>query len=240
VNTPLLSVVVPVLNEGEGLVDFVQQLLEFVGEDNQVIIADGGSQDNNFAQLKVLENAKANLYLIRSSKGRALQMNAGAKLATGENLLFLHADTLLPESALKELESFSISPLQWGRFDVCLNNPAWPYKIISWFINHRSRLTSISTGDQAIFLRRDLFEQINGYTQQPLMEDVDLTCRLKKISLPFCIDKPVTTSARKWEKEGVIKTVWLMWKLRAAYARGVSPEILVKQYYHNNKTDEIV
>jgi len=226
-----LSVVVPVLNEGAGLCTFIEQVLDLVGEENQVVVVDGGSQDGSFNQLNELSESKVNLVLVSSIKGRALQMNAGAKLAVGKNLLFLHADTHLSRTSLHQLKIFSKTSLLWGRFDVRFNNPAWPYKIISWFINQRSRLTAISTGDQAIFVRRSVFEQIKGYTQQPLMEDVDLTCRLKKLSKPFCIRAPVVTSARKWEKGGVIKTVWLMWKLRAAYARGVSPEVLVTQYY---------
>ena len=159
------------------------------------------------------------------------EMNAGAKLAKADNLLFLHADTKLPAYTLLELQRFSASKLVWGRFNVQLNNPAWPYKIISWFINKRSKLTSIATGDQAIFIKRNVFESINGYVEQPLMEDVAISCELKKISAPYCSLSTVTTSARKWEREGIIKTVWLMWKLRAAYALGVCPNKLVKVYY---------
>jgi len=229
--TVFLSIIMPVLNEGAGLNAFIEQVLDLVGEGNQVIVVDGGSQDDSFNQLNDLSESKANLVLVSSIKGRALQMNAGAKVAVGENLLFLHADTYLPNTIIYQLEKFSETLFLWGRFDVRLNNSAWPYKIISWFINKRSRLTAISTGDQAIFVRRNVFEQIKGYKQQPLMEDIDLTHRLKKLSLPFCIPIPVVTSARKWEKGGVIQTIWLMWKLRAAYARGVSPEVLVMQYY---------
>jgi len=230
-SAPFISVIVPVYNEGDRLISFVHQIFDIVGHENEVIAVNGGSDDESINQLRSLAKLEENLSLISAPKGRALQMNAGAKLATAANLVFLHADTVLPECALTELTHFSTSKLTWGRFDVCFDNRAIPYKIISWFINNRSRLTSIATGDQAIFVRRDIFEKINGYVEQPLMEDIDLSSRLKNISRPFCISKAVTTSARKWEQEGLIKTVWLMWKLRAAYARGVSPEALVKVYY---------
>lgn len=209
----------------------MQQIFDTIGRENQVIVVDGGSDQTSIKQLRSLAEVEQGLSVMSAPKGRALQMNAGVKLARADNLLFLHADTVLPECAISELVRFSTSKRIWGRFDVRLGNSALPYKIISWFINKRSRLTSIATGDQAIFVRRDVFEKINGYVEQPLMEDIDLSLRLKKISRPFCIGKAVTTSARKWEQEGLIKTVWLMWKLRAAYARGVSPETLVKAYY---------
>jgi len=230
-NTPFLSVIVPVYNEGDRLLSFVKHIFERIGRENQVIVVDGGSDDQSIYQLKTYAKCEENLSVISAPKSRALQMNAGAKKAKTDNLLFLHADTLLPDLAISELLYFSTSKYIWGRFDVRLNNASLPYKIISWFINKRSRLTSIATGDQAIFIRRDIFEKINGYVEQPLMEDIDISVRLKRISPPYCIKTVVTTSARKWESEGVIKTVWLMWKLRASYARGVSPKKLVKEYY---------
>jgi len=230
-NAPFSSVIVPVYNEGERLLGFVQQTIDLIGRENQVIVVDGGSNDESINQIRSLAKVEKNLIVISAPKSRAIQMNAGAKLATADNLVFLHADTTLPRCALTELVHFSSSESVWGRFDLKLNNGALRYKTISWFINKRSRLTSIATGDQAIFVRRATFEKINGYVAQPLMEDIELSIRLKRISKPYCIKKVVITSARKWEKEGVIKTVWLMWKLRAAYARGVSPNILVKEYY---------
>lgn len=230
-NPPLLSVIVPVLNESEGLVLFTRKLLDKLGNDTQLIVVDGGSSDSSLSLVKSLSNMHPTIKVISSPKGRALQMNAGAKLATGNVLIFIHADTTLPKQAFAQLSRFSDGLMAWGRFDVCLDNPAWPYKVIAWFMNHRSRLTSIATGDQAIFVKRNVFEQLGGYPDQPLMEDVELSSQLKKITRPFCIHEPVITSARKWEKHGIIKTVWLMWKLRAAYARGVNPDVLVKQYY---------
>jgi len=230
-SAPFLSVIIPTYNEGEGLISFVQQLFELIGHENQIIVVDAVSDDQSTNQLRSLAKVEQSLTVISAPKSRALQMNAGAKLARADYLLFLHADTLLPESAITELVRFSVSKYAWGRFDVRLDNNALQYKIISWFINKRSRLTSIATGDQGIFVRREIFEKNNGYAEQPLMEDIDLSSRLKTISQPFCISKVVTTSARKWEQEGLLKTVWLMWKLRAAYARGASPEALVKIYY---------
>jgi rSAM/selenodomain-associated transferase 2 len=231
ISAPFLSVIVPVYNEGEYLLNFIPRVLAQIGPENQVIVVDGGSNDGSVYQLKAKFQSNNNLNVISAPKSRALQMNVGAKMSTAENLLFLHADTILPEGAMSELRLYSDSKFLWGRFDVQLNNTSLPYRIISWFINGRSRLTSIATGDQAIFIRRELFEKLNGYAEQPLMEDVELTGRLKKISKPYCIRTHVITSARKWEKEGVCKTVWLMWKLRASYAMGARPEELIKQYY---------
>ncbi|MFT5717407.1 MAG: rSAM/selenodomain-associated transferase 2 [Oleiphilaceae bacterium] len=231
VRAPFLSVIIPVYNEGDRLLTFIQHVLVQMGKENQVIVVDGGSDDGSIQQLKVQSQDLINLDVISVSKGRALQMNAGATLAKADNLLFLHADTVLPDSVLTQLFDFSTSTSEWGRFDVRLDNSALPYKIISWFINNRSKLTSIATGDQAIFVRRDTFEKINGYAEQLLMEDIDLSVRLKKKSKPYCINALVTTSARKWEREGVLNTIWLMWKLRVAYAFGVSPEKLEKIYY---------
>lgn len=228
---PFLCVIIPVYNEGDRLLNFIKHVVERIGRENQIIVVDGGSVDGSIHQIKLLAQSEASLKVISAPKSRALQMNAGANIATAENLLFLHADTYLPEVALTELMRFSTSNYRWGRFDVRLDQITVPYKIISWFINKRSRLTAIATGDQAIFINRDLFEQINGYAEQPLMEDIELTTRLKKINKPYCIETPVITSARKWKKEGVYKTVWLMWRVRAAYAMGRSPEELVNIYY---------
>ena len=230
-NTPFLSVIIPTLNEGAELIAFIQNVQRILVCDTQIIIVDGGSQDGSLALLSELEKDEDNINVISSAKGRAIQMNAGAAQAKGECLLFLHADTQLPDSAFVLLKCFLANAYSWGRFDVRLNNPAWCYKVISWFMNHRSRLSAIATGDQAIFVLRRVFEQINGYAPQPLMEDIDLSARLRRHSKPYCIKAKVLTSARKWEQGGVLQTIWLMWKLRAAYACGTSPEVLVKQYY---------
>ena len=228
---PLLSVIVPVLNEGDGLARFLSALQPIKSAGNEIIIVDGGSEDASVALLEGYLRQGLISSLIRSAKGRARQMNEGAKTAQGELLLFLHADTRLPQSALASLRIFTDQGGLWGRFDVQLDNAHWSFRMISWFINQRSRLTGIATGDQGIFVRRDIFEQLGGYPEQPLMEDIELSCRLKKQGRPFCITDPVLTSARKWQQHGTLRTIWLMWRLRASYALGVAPEILVKQYY---------
>lgn len=230
-STLKLSIIIPVYNEGERLFSFIQHVLRIIGPFSQIIIVDGASNDHSLQSLKALSLQELNLELVSAPKSRALQMNAGAKIAKGNTLLFLHADTLLPETAIAELNSFWGSNCLWGRFDVKLDHKALAYKIIAWFINKRSRLTGIATGDQAIFVKRALFEKIKGYKDQPLMEDIELCMQLKKHSKPYFISSTVCTSARKWENEGVVKTVWLMWKLRAAYAMGKSPQELVKIYY---------
>lgn len=228
---PLLSVVVPVLNEGDRLRAFVDALRSVLSASDEVIVVDGGSTDSSLDVLTHLQSEGKITHLLNAPKGRARQMNAGARAATGAVLLFLHADTRLPLSAKTDLHEFATSSAGWGRFNIKLASPGWPYKMIAWFINQRSRLTGIATGDQAIFVQRTLFEAMSGYADQPLMEDIDLSARLKKAASPLCLRSTVLCSARKWQQHGIIQTIWLMWRLRAAYALGVSPEALVRQYY---------
>lgn len=230
---PVLSVIVPTLNEGDRIASFVMALQSLRSAGNEIIIVDGGSTDDSIQTLVSLCDAGNMTRLIHCAKGRARQMNEGARFATGQVLLFLHADTRLPDSALAELTDFCNRSANWGRFNVRLDNSGWPYKMIAWFINHRSRITGIATGDQAIFVKRDVFKHLGGYTDQPLMEDIDLSVRLKKTSSPMCLSSKVVSSARKWQQHGIAQTIWLMWRLRALYALGVSPEVLVKQYYRS-------
>jgi rSAM/selenodomain-associated transferase 2 len=170
--------------------------------------------------------------VLDGSRGRARQMNAGARVAHGEVLLFLHADTVLPagfESAIAR--ALAAPDVVAGRFDVRLDNPRWPFRMIAGLMNVRSRLSGISTGDQALFVRREVFEAIGGFPDIPLMEDVELTRRLKRRGRQAALRETVTTSARKWEREGVARTIGLMWALRFLYACGVSPARLHRWYY---------
>jgi len=233
-NSPVLSIIVPILNESEGLKKFVDNLLPLIDDAVELIFVDGGSTDGTLEQLDNLDQIHSSIKVISSDKGRAVQMNAGAAIATGLTLLFLHADSHPPLAWTKHIENFIGQGQQWGRFNVRLDNKGFAYRVISWFINHRSRLTGIATGDQGIFVRREVFESIDGYKNQALMEDVDLSNKLKKLSRPYCINDPIMTSSRKWENEGVIRTVWLMWRLRAAYAMGKNIDQLAERYYKNN------
>lgn len=220
-----ISIIIPVLNEEKALSYLLNSLQSFDDENHEVIVVDGGSFDNSLfiAQEKVKT-------VIVSKPGRALQMNSGAELASGDVLLFLHVDTILPESALTAISSSCINDNCWGRFDVRLSSDKSVYRLIEGFINIRSRLTSIATGDQAIFIKRDLFNRFNGFPEIALMEDVAFSKRLKKQAAPVCLKDRVITSSRRWETRGVIATVLLMWKLRLYYFFGVSPDKLQKMY----------
>ncbi len=188
----------------------------------EIIIVDGGSTDNTLALATPLVD-KA----ILSTKGRAKQMNIAAKQATGNTLIFLHADTYLPDHALEIINSsFCKTATTWGRFDIELKGRPFMLKIISTFMNWRSRLTGIATGDQAIFVNSRLFKDIKGYPDISLMEDISLSTELKKITPPICLKQKVISSGRRWEQFGVIKTILLMWSLRLRYFFGESPEQL--------------
>ncbi len=217
-----LSIVVPVLNEGEGLVSFLRAL-PVNDSEMEIILADGGSTDGSISRVESQVTKVAT-----SEKGRARQMNAGATMAEGEYLLFLRADTYLPEG-FKTL--VLESKADWGRFDVRLSGDHWAFRMIEFMMNWKSGKTGICTGDQAIFIKRSLFESMGGYASVPLMEDIEITDRLRKTAKPMRIRTPLTTSSRRWEDKGILKTMLLMWYLRIRYATGTSPDLLVKKYY---------
>ena len=217
-----LSIVIPVFNEGAGLSVFLDALPRQDPE-IEIILSDGGSTDDSMALAEHRVDC-----IVSSGKGRANQMNAGASRATGQFLLFLHADTQLPKN-FKALILESQS--DWGRFDVRLSGEHWAFRMIEFMMNWKSRQTGICTGDQGIFVKRNLFESIGGYASIPLMEDIEISDRLAKLSAPSCIKVPLTTSSRRWEEKGILKTMLLMWYLRIRYATGTSPDILVKKYY---------
>jgi rSAM/selenodomain-associated transferase 2 len=192
----------------------------------EVIVVDGGSQDATVARAGPLADA-----VISAARGRASQMNAGAARARGEILLFLHADTLLPEAA----DSLVIDGLQrsrrgWGRFDVAFSGRNPLLRVVAALMNARSRWTGIATGDQAIFVTRSLFTAAGGYPDIPLMEDLALSGRLKHFGPPLCLRHRLTTSGRRWEKRGVLRTTLLMWRLRLAYRLGADPRKLAVRY----------
>lgn len=220
-----ISIIIPVLNESEHLEEMLKRIQKFSEHGHETIIVDGGSTDNTVDIAK-----KYTECVVASKKGRALQMNSGADIATGEALLFLHADTILPTDACELINANLGAETQWGRFDVRLSGSWIIFRVIEYFINWRSRMTSIATGDQAIFLTRDLFDKVGGFPEIPLMEDVALSRLLKRESKPACLKSTVVTSSRRWEKHGVIKTVFLMWRLRFLYFIGVSPTRLSKRY----------
>ena len=191
-----------------------------------MIVVDGGSRDATIQRARPRADR-----VILAPRGRALQMNAGAEKASGNVLLFLHADTRLPADAdhvlLSELER---SGRVWGRFDVKIEGRSPLLIVVAWLMNIRSRLTGIATGDQAIFVRRAAFQAAGGFPAIPLMEDIALCKRLKRVSRPLCLREFVVTSARRWESNGVITTILLMWRLRLAFFFGADPKDLARRY----------
>ena len=225
-----LSVVLPVLNEQAGIAEVLSQLRTLLRELDEVIVVDGGSEDDT------VEIASAHARVITSSPGRAAQMNAGAAIATGDVLLFLHADTVLPENAISLIETAIDDEHGWGRFDVRLSGSHWAFRFIERMMNLRSCLTSVATGDQAIFVTRASFDAVSGFDAMPLMEDVAISKKLRRRSPAICIDTPLITSSRRWEQHGIFRTVLLMWWLRWLYSIGVSPTVLADKYYPNRRS----
>jgi rSAM/selenodomain-associated transferase 2 len=192
----------------------------------EVIVVDGGSEDGTADLARPIADR-----LIVSGRGRAKQMNAGAEAAKGEVLVFLHADTALPDDALKLVTlGLATTGRKWGRFDVTIAGTDPLLAAVSILMNARSRWTGIATGDQAIFMTREAFTATGGFPEIPLMEDVEMSQRLKVLSKPLCVRSRAITSARRWERDGVLRTIVLMWRLRFAYAMGVSPERLARRY----------
>ncbi|MEQ9546421.1 MAG: TIGR04283 family arsenosugar biosynthesis glycosyltransferase [Marinobacter sp.] len=220
-----LSVIVPVWQEAATITATLQRLAPLREAGHQVIVVDGDSDDGTRKLAEPLCDR-----VLSSGRGRAIQMNAGAAVATGNVLLFLHADTRLPESALAGLERFQASRNAWGRFNVRLSGKRLLFRVVEWFMNQRSWLTGIATGDQALFVRQPVFEVLKGYREMPLMEDVELCSRLRLVSRPFCVSEPVVTDSRRWEQDGAWRTIVLMWRLRWRYWRGESPESLANAY----------
>jgi rSAM/selenodomain-associated transferase 2 len=219
------SIIIPTLNEATGIKACLLAL-QPLRLQCEIIIADGGSSDDTCNLVLPLADK-----ITLSAPGRAKQMNNGAAQAKGELLLFLHADTLLPEHALDIIgQQLSSSNAPWGRFDIRLDSPHIMLKIVAQMMNWRSRLTGIATGDQVIFVDRAVFFEIGGYPDINLMEDIALCHSLKKISPPLCLNAKVTSSARRWEHNGISKTILLMWWLRLRYYLGAKPSELAQFY----------
>lgn len=222
-----ISLVIPVLNEAEHLAPRLKTL-QGLRNHCQILLVDGGSHDNSPTIAEPLVDK-----VIRSSPGRARQMNIGARQADAEVLLFLHADTQLPENAVSLISQAVAAGYQWGRFDVRFDCPKPIFKLIACMMNQRSRLTGIATGDQCLFMTQQAFEAVGGFPQIALMEDIAICSRLKKLGKPCCLRAKVVTSARRWQQYGIFKTILLMWRLRLAYFLGTDPNDLAKRYYGN-------
>ena len=221
-----LSIIIPTLNEADGIVDALNALSQLRANGAEVIIADGGSQDRT-AELARPRCDK----LVEAPRGRAAQMNAGAQVATGGVLLFLHADTRLPKEADRVVtEGLATSKHRWGRFDVTIAGRSALLPVVARLMNWRSRLTGIATGDQAMFADRLVFAQVGGFPDVPLMEDIILSRRLRQISTSLCLKARVVTSGRRWDEHGPMRTILLMWRLRAAHSLGADPHTLARAY----------
>ena len=220
-----VSVIVPVLNEADSIADLLSSLTGLRSDGHEVIVVDGGSQDATLAHCTGLAD-----HIISAARGRARQMNAGAARARGDVLVFLHADTRLPSDAVVHIQQAMTAGSNWGRFDVTIDGRVAMLRVVGTLMNWRSRWTGIATGDQAIFVTRTVFESAGGYPDQPLMEDIELSRRLKHTGPPACLRQRVHTSGRRWEQRGVWRTILLMWRLRWRYWRGTPADQLARAY----------
>jgi rSAM/selenodomain-associated transferase 2 len=219
-----LTIIVPVLNEAAIVVAALQALTPLRARGAEIIVADGGSCDGTARLAQPFADR-----VITEPCGRGAPMNAGAALGSGDAFLFLHADTALPDDADRLIDA-ALARRAWGRFDLRIAGSHPLLAVIARMINWRSRLTGIATGDQAIFVSREAFAAVGGFPDLPLMEDIAISRRLKRLCRPFCIATPVVTSGRRWEQNGVLRTILLMWRLRLSYYLGIKPALLAELY----------
>jgi rSAM/selenodomain-associated transferase 2 len=221
-----LSIIVPVLDEETGIVAALDALADDRRHGHEVIVVDGGSSDRTSELARPLADI-----VLKAPRGRARQMNAGAARASGDILVFLHADTRLPPASDRLIfEGLRRSRRVWGRFDVAIAGRNPMLRVVAATMNLRSRVSGIATGDQAIFVTRAAFAACGGYPDIPLMEDIALSRRLKRAGRPLCLAECVTTSGRRWEQGGIVRTILLMWRLRLAYFLGAEPAALARRY----------
>ena len=217
-----IAVVIPVLNDRDHLSRFLTSLLRY--PEFELIVVDGGSND------KPHEISSSATFVQAAKPGRGMQVALGIKQATREWIWVLHADSLVQEENVESIGT-AISQVRWGRFDVRLDGSRWEYRMIETLMNVRSRITSICTGDQGMFFHRDILKEIGGFPDQPLMEDVEVSKRLRKLAKPFCSTSRLGASPRKWDADGVFRTVLRMWRFRIRYYFGASPDALYSEYY---------
>ena len=221
----LISIIIPTLNEEKNLENLLEQLRKLKTERTEIIVSDGGSTDNTRSVAERFADTT-----VISQRGRALQLNAGANYATGEILWFLHSDSKLYFDYEAEIIS-QLSTRSWGWCTTKLDSAKWIFRLIESMMNLRSKMTHIATGDQGFFVRKTLFIQVNKFPEIPLMEDIVMSRKLKRIGKPYVSKNEIHTSCRKWEQEGPIRTIFHMWILRARFFFGASSERLAKVYY---------
>jgi rSAM/selenodomain-associated transferase 2 len=225
---PTVAIVVPVLVERE--IGAQLERLAALSPD-ELIVAQASDRATRERLYAFAEKCTATtIRIISSARGRASQMNAGAAASSSDALLFVHADTVLPVDALSRVRDAILRGAVWGRFDVRLSGAAAAFRVIERAMNWRSTLTGIATGDQTVFVRRDVFKMLGGFAPIALMEDIEFSSRLKWVARPFRIRAAVTTSSRRWERGGILRTVVTMWLLRSLYACGASPRFLARWY----------
>ena len=221
-----LSVIVPTLDEAEHIARSLQSLASARKRGAEIIVVDGGSSDATTAAAEPYADR-----VLRAPRGRAAQLNAGAQSASGDVLLFMHADAAAPENVdLILSEALAGRVLAWGRFDVHIESRRRVLGMVAAMMNLRSRLSGIATGDQGMFVTRALFDRVCGFPALPLMEDIALSRALKRVASPLCLRAKIVTSGRRWERRGVARTIWLMWRLRLAYYLGADPADLAPRY----------
>ena len=221
-----VSIIIPALNEESAIETLLQQLQTYRKQGNEIIVVDGGSTDSTISISNILADK-----IIQSKSGRALQMNNGSAEASFDILWFLHADSKIPDDSIEKIQfNLNEKNKDWGRFNIKLSGKNILFRLIERMINIRSCVTSIATGDQGIFVKRKSFDDVNGFSELPLMEDIDLSQKLKRLSRSVCIKETLTTSSRRWEQNGILSTVFLMWRLRFLYWLGVSADKLASQY----------
>ncbi len=226
---PSVSIIVPVRNESQQTLHQVQELI-LVDDTREIIIVDASDRISTVNSLRQLSEMEERIHLIHSDRvGRAVQMNLGSKQASGDILWFVHADTTVPGNSIKKIQQ-ELANHHWGRFDVNFNNSTHWMKLVAWAMNFRSSLSDVCTGDQAIFVNRELFELVGGYPELEIMEDIALSKILRKKHSARRIRTPVITSARRWEQNGYCRTIGKMWLMRLLYYFGVSPATLAKMY----------
>jgi len=230
VKSARISVVIPVLNEAGYITRTLDRLQAMRRRGHEIIVVDGGSDDETMAVSHSLADR-----LIQAPRGRASQMRAGAAVANGSVIWFLHADAIPVDNADSLiLNALARCDSRWGRFDVLLSRDRFMLKVVAWLMNLRARITGIATGDQGIFIARVLYEKVGGIPAMPLMEDIALSRTLKRFSRPAVIKQKLASSPRRWEEHGIARTILMMWGLRLAYFFGVAPARLAKYYAVNN------
>lgn len=222
----MISIVVPALNEAGQIVGTLLPLQAARRAGHELIVVDGGSSDDTMKLAAPLADR-----VIGASRGRARQMNRGAAAARGDIVWFVHADTQVAEDGYLQVAAAIAGGAAWGRFDVRLSGRRATLRMVEALMNRRSRLTGIATGDQGIFVRREAFRQVGGFADIPLMEDIALSAALRRLGRPACLAGPVITSSRRWERDGIWRTIGLMWWLRLRYWLGADPADLHRQYY---------